>query len=134
MHRVREGREAFSHTSSHPPAATCNAPLTSFDAYHRVARKVAGRQSDTGDVLSLIPTHAAPTDTIMLDVRLPATHTQGVLPASMPAKPIDTNMIDASATVVTPDTAPVATSHSELVLPMHLREGHATHPLRPMMV
>ena len=90
---------------SQPPASSrMQAPLTSFDAYHRGAGEVVGGQSNTGDVLSLIvPTHA-----------------QGVLPASMPAMPIiDADMIDASAPVFTPDTALVATSHPELVLPMH---------------
>ena len=87
---------------------------------------MVGGQSDTGDVLSLIvPTHAAPTDTIMLDVHLPATHAQGVLPASMPAMPItDADMIDASAPVLTPDTALVAAPHPELVLPMHAGTCH----------
>ena len=71
------------------------------------------------------PTHAALPDTIMLDVNLPATHTQGVIPASIPAMPIETDMIDTSAPVLTPDTALVATSHPELVLPMHAGTCHA---------
>jgi len=60
------------------------APLTSFNAYHGDAGEVAVGQSSTGDVLSLIATHAALTDTIMLDVHLQAAHTQGVLSASRP--------------------------------------------------
>ena len=95
------------------------APLTSLNADHRGAGEVAGGQSDTGDVLSPIPAHAAPIDTIVLNVHLPATHAQGVLPASMPAMTIGTDMIDASAPVLTPETELVATSHPELVLPMH---------------
>ena len=80
--------------------------------------------------------HAAPTDTIMLDVHLPATHAQGVIPASMPAMPItDADMIDASAPVLTPDTALVAASNPEVVLPMHAgTPGHAIRPPRPMLV
>ena len=58
-------------------------------------------------------------------MHLPATHTKGVLPASMPAMPIDVDMIDASAPVLTPDTELVATSHPELVLPMHAGTCHA---------
>ena len=110
------------------------APLTSSDAYHRGVGEVVGGQSDTGDVLSLIaPTHAAPTDTIMVDVHLPATHAQGVLPASMQAMPItDADMIDASAPVLTPDTALVAAPHPEPVLPMHA--GTCTRPPRAVLL
>ena len=88
-----------------PASSHMQAPRTSFDAYHRGAGEVVGGQSDTGDVLSLIvPTHEAPTDTIMLNVHLPATLAQGLLPASMPAMPItDADMIDASAPVLTQD-------------------------------
>ena len=110
---------------SQPPASShMQAHLTSFDAYHRGAGKVAGGQYDTGDVLSLIPTHAAKTETVF-DMHLPATHARGVLPASMPVMPIDTDMIDASATVLTTDTALAATPHLELVLPMHADTYHA---------
>ena len=84
-----------------------------------------GEEPNTGDVLSLIPTTVALTDTIMLDVHLPATHTQGVLPASMPPIPIATDMTDASAPMLTRDTALVATSHPELVLPMDAGTCHA---------
>ena len=61
----------------------------------------------------------------MVDVHLPATHAQGVLPASMPAMPItDADMTDASAPAFTPDTALVAASHPELLLPMHAGRCH----------
>ena len=43
----------------------------------------------------------------------------------MAAMPIDTDMIDASAPVSTPDTALAATSHPELVLPTHVETCHA---------
>ena len=64
------------------------------------------------------------TDTIMLDVHLPATHTQGALPASMPAMRKDTDMIDASASMLTPETALVSTSHPELLLRMFAGTCH----------
>ena len=85
-----------------------------------------------GDTLSLIRTHAAMSDTVTLNVHLPATHTQGILPASMPAMPFDTDMIDVSAPVLRPETALVATSHPELVLPMHAGTCHV--PPRPMLL
>ena len=49
----------------------------------------------------------------------------------MPAMPVDTDMIDASAPVVTPGTALVATSNSELVSPMHAGTCHAPCQLCP---
>lgn len=69
-------------------------------------------------VLSLIPAH------VMLNVLRPATHTRSAIPASMPSMPIDTDMIEAYAPVLTHETALVATLHPEIVLPMHAGTCH----------